>query len=423
MDPLLKQNAISLTILQIGQYLVPLIVLPYLTRVLGVDGFGQIGFAAAFTMYFVLVVEWGFNLSATRDVSVQRDDKNARSVVFWETLLARVILNIGALVIIWILVSQVARLEELSTLIRLGMLQVLATTLSTAFYYQGIEKMSAMAFINLGIRTLSIPLIFFFVSSPDQVELAFGIQTGCFLIASLVNLFLLLRSDEISWVTPSFRGSWRRLIGASPLFFSNAGTSLYTNTNVIVLGFVTSEANVGYFVAGFTLVKAVVGLSGPFAQAVFPRASLVLNQGAEASVNFLRNMFRLQGLLGLSLSLVLFLFLPWGVTWFYGEAFQHSVEVVAWLALLPFLVCLASGLGLQTLVTMGHHRWYSGVLITGGVFNCLLLFLMGSIWGATGAAVAVLITECAIMVGMAVGVKKYAPLIWRELVCFSKATH
>lgn len=416
MDHLLKKNAISLTILQVGQYLVPLIVLPYLTRVLGVDGFGQIGFAAAFTMYFVLVVEWGFNLSATRDVSVQRDDKDARSVVFWETLLARVILNIGVLVIIWMLVSQVARLEQLSTLIWLGMLQVLAATLSTAFYYQGIEKMSAMAFINLGIRTLSIPLIFFLVNRPDQVELAFGIQAGCFLVASLANLFLLLRSDEISWVTPSFRGSWRRLIASSPLFFSNAGTSLYTNTNVIILGFVTSEANVGYFVAGFTLVKAVVGLSGPFAQAVFPRASLVLNQGAESRAPFLRNMFRLQGLLGLFLSTGLFVFLPWGVTWFYGDTFQQSVEVVAWLALLPFIVCLASGLGLQTLVPLGHHKWYSFVLITCGVFNCLLVFLMGFVWGAPGAAVAVLTTECAIMIGMALGVRKYAHQIWRDLI-------
>lgn len=419
MDHLLKKNAISLTILQIGQYLVPLIVLPYLTRVLGVDGFGQIGFAAAFTMYFVLVVEWGFNLSATRDVSVQRENKYCRSLVFWETLLARGMLNVAALIIIWILVSQVARLEQLSTLIWLGVLQVLAATLSTAFYYQGIEKMSAMALINLGVRTLSIPLIFLFINRPDQVELAFAIQTSCFLLASLVNLFLLFKSGEVLWVPPAVRGSWKRLKASSPLFFSYAGTSLYTNTNVIILGFVTSETNVGYFVAGFTLVKAVVGLSGPFAQAVFPRASLVLHQGAEASAPFLRKMFQLQGLLGLFLSLGLFVFLPWGVTMFYGDAFQQSVEVVAWLALLPLMVCLASGLGLQTLVTLGHHKWYSGVLITSGVFNCLLLFWMGSVWGATGAAAAVLITECAIMIGMAVGVKKYAPQIWRELIRFA----
>ena len=416
MDQQLKKNAISLTTLQIGQYLVPLIVLPHLTRVLGVDGFGQIGFAAAFTMYFVLVVEWGFNLSATRDVSVRRSDKHARSIVFWETLLSRGMLNIAVVIVVWLLSSQITQLEQISSLIWLGMLQVVAATLSTSFYYQGIEKMSAMAFINLGIRTLSIPLIYLFVNRPDQVELAFAIQTGCFLLASTVNLSLLFRSREISWVPPDFINSWKRIVAASPLFFSNAGTSLYTNTNVIILGFVTSEANVGYFVAGFTLVKAVVGLSGPFAQAVFPRASLVLGQGADASTPFLRNMFRLQGLLGLFLSIGLFVFLPWGVTWFYGEAFQQSVGVVAWLALLPLLVCLASGLGLQTLVPLGHHKWYSGVLISSGVMNCLLLFWLGSAEGAVGAAISVLITESVIMVGMAFGVKKYAPQIWRELI-------
>ena len=79
----LKKNVFALTLLQVGNYLVPIAILPYLTRVLGVDGFGRIGFAAAFTMYFVLIVEWGFNLSSTRDVSVLRADKVARSGKRW----------------------------------------------------------------------------------------------------------------------------------------------------------------------------------------------------------------------------------------------------------------------------------------------------------------------------------------------------
>lgn len=419
MDQQLKKNTVSLTLLQIGQYVVPLIILPYLTRVLGAEGFGQFGFAVAFTMYFVLVVEWGFNLSATRDVSVNRSDRTARSVIFWETLAARAGLTLVSMLAILLLVLLVPKLNGFSTLIWLGVMQVLAATLSTAFYYQGIEKMGVMALINLGIRLLSIPLMVVFVREPDQVGLAFAIQAACFLAASLVNLALLLRSGEIVWVCPRLVSSWKSWLSSTPLFLSYAGTSLYTNSNVIILGFVASEAAVGYFVAGFTLVKAVVGLSGPFAQAVFPRASLVLSQDPGGSAVFLKKMLRWQGLLGLGLSLGLLVFLPWGVTWFYGQAFEETVRVVAWLSALPLLVCVASVLGMQTLVPFGQGKWFSGVLLTCGVLNCVLLFGLGYLWGATGAAIAVLITECVIMIGMALGVKRFAPDIWREFTKLS----
>lgn len=416
MDRQLKKNVMSLTLLQIGNYLIPLVVLPYLTRVLGADGFGQMGFATAFTTYFVLLVEWGFNLSSTRDVSVWRDDRITRSRVFWETVAARFLLTVAAIVSLLVLVRMVPKLEHHSTLLWLGMLQVLASTLSAAFYYQGIEKMGAMALVNLGVRLSSIPLIIFLVQRPGDVVLAFLIQTSCFLVASLANLLLLLDSNEISWALPRWDGVKRKLIEAFPLFLSSAGTSLYTNSNAVILGFVASEAAVGYFVAGFTLVKAVVGLSGPFAQAVFPRVSQVLSEDGEVSQLFIRKMVRLQAFLGLALSTALLVFLPWGVTWFYGEAFQATVPVVAWLSPLPLIVCLASVFGMQTLVPLGKSRWFASVLLLSGILNCLLLFVLGYTLGASGAAIGVLLTECAIMLGMAIGLKRLAPSIWRSIV-------
>lgn len=412
MDQQLKTNVISLTMLQIGSYLVPLVVLSYLTRVLGVEGFGQLGFATAFTMYFVLVVEWGFNLSSTRDVAIRREDKGARSIVFWETIAARFLLTIAAAIVLWILVCAVPKLDMLSILLWLGMLQVLASTLSTSFYYQGIEKMGRMSLINLCVRMSSIPLIIVLVREADEVVLAFAIQASCFLAASLVNLLLLLRTDEITWVRPHLSRIKPALVSSFPLFLSSAGTSLYTNSNAVVLGFVASEAAVGYFVAGFTLVKAVVGLSGPFAQAVFPRISYELSGTSALTGAFIGKMVRLQGMLGVALSIGLLVFFPLGVTWFYGDAFQEAERVVAWLSPLPFIVCLASAFGMQILVPLGQNRWFSGVLLLSGGLNCLLLFPLGYALGAKGAAVSVLLTECVIMLGMMLGVKKLAPQMW-----------
>ena len=419
MDRQLKTNILSLSVLQVGNYLVPLITLPYLTRVLGVDGFGQVGFATAFTMYFVLFVDWGFNLSSTRDVSVRRADKIARSIIFWETILARLFLTASSAIVLLILTTCITKLEEHSVLYFMGMLQVLASTISTAFYYQGIEQMGAMALINLAVRLSAVPLLIIFVQKADDVVLAFAVQTSCFFIASLLNFILLLRSGELSWARPSFTSAYKRLVAAFPLFLSSAGTSLYTNSNAVILGFVASEAAVGYFVAGFTLVKAVVGLSAPFAQAVFPRVSHLLSNGESLGFTFIKKMVALQVLLGLFLSIGLLAFAPWGVSLLYGDAFQETVFVVAWLSGLPLMVCLASALGMQILVPSGQSQWFAGVLLMCGILNCILLLPLGYAWGAAGAAIVVLCTECGIMVGMAVGVKRNVPDIWRALVRFA----
>lgn len=416
MDQQLRFNVVFLTLLQIGTYMVPLMILPCLARVLGPTGFGQIGFATAFTMYFVLLVEWGFNLSSTREISVHRSDKLRRSTVFWETITSRLFLTGLSVVMLIVLVDTVPRLADNEILLWLGMIQVLATTLSTAFYYQGIERMAAMAAINLGIRLVSVPLILLLVSQPDDVVLAFAIQTACFLAASLVNLLLLLRSGEISWVIPTVTGTKRTLGVGMPLFLSTASTSLYNNTNAVILGFVATEAAVAYFVAGFTLVKAVVGLSGPFAQAVFPKVSYLLAEDPGSAGGFIRRMVLIQSMIGGGLSLALWLFLPWGVTWFYGDAFRESIQVVAWLSLLPLLICIASALGMQTLLPLGHSRWYVGVLLLGGVLNCAILLPLAGAWGAQGGSAAVLLTELAIVLGMVVGVKKLEPVTWQAIV-------
>lgn len=215
----LKKNVFALTLLQVGNYLVPIAILPYLTRVLGVNGFGRIGFAAAFTMYFVLIVEWGFNLSSTRDVSVLRADKVARSAVFWETVAARLLLLLGSSMVLLALIGWVSKLGEQSMLLWWGMLQVLAVVFSTSFYYQGIERMGRMALINLGIRLLSIPLIFYVVSGPEDVIVAFAIQASCFLLASLVNLWLLLSTRQVCWVTPRWPAYAGNFMPVFPCFY------------------------------------------------------------------------------------------------------------------------------------------------------------------------------------------------------------
>jgi polysaccharide transporter, PST family len=414
-DSCLKRNVIALTLLQMGNYLVPLLVMPYLTRVLGPEGFGQLGFVTAFIAYFVIVTDWGFNLSATQKISLVRHNRAERSLVFWETLFSRVLLAFLSILVLVVLVLIVPRLTEVLSLLIIGMLQLLASVMSSAFYYQGVERMGQMALINFLMKASAIPLIFIWVTDQDQLIRAFGIQCTCIFFASLLNIYLLLRSGDVFWIKPTKQHIQSALNMGFPLFISAAGISLYTNSNAVILGFVSTAAEVGFFVAGFAIAKAVVGLSGPLGQAFFPRVSLNLSSGNEASV-FLRKMIKTQIIFGALLSVGLLGFSLVGVEWFFGEQFNNAVLVTFILSLLPLIICIASALGMQTLVPYGRTRWFTTTLLLGGGVNCLLLLPLGSLWGATGAAIAVIITELLIMVGMIMGVKKLEPKLWAALL-------
>jgi PST family polysaccharide transporter len=100
-DLSIRRNLYSLYLLQAGNYIVPLLTLPLLTRRLGIDIFGQFSFITAFVAYFVLLVDWGFSFSATKQIAINHQNKLARSKIFWETFFARMFLVILG----WVMLS------------------------------------------------------------------------------------------------------------------------------------------------------------------------------------------------------------------------------------------------------------------------------------------------------------------------------
>ena len=409
----IRHNLFSLYLLQAGNYIVPLLTLTWLTRTLGIDIFGQFSFITAFVAYFVLLVDWGYSLSATKQIAIQYQNKLARSIIFWEIFFARFSLFFLGLVMLSICLLIIPSFGNQANYLYFAYLAVLGSVFSPSFYYQGMERMGKMAVTNSILKFLSIPCIYFLVVDSTDLGLAICIQAGFIFLAGLVNFIILVLSDEIVWIEPTPRQIYESLQDGWSLFLSTASISLYTNTNIVILGFVASSGAVAYFTAAQTVIRAGQGLYGPISQALFPRMSHLFHQSKDSTFTFLRQLMCIQGIVTAAMSLLLFLIAPWLITILFGNQFEPAAQVLRCLSPLLFLVGLSNVFGIQGMVPLGHTRTFSRILLASGLLNIAMIIPLGFCFNAVGGAMSLLITELVVTILMGFHLQSVEPKLFK----------
>lgn len=406
--PSIRRNIVSLLFLQGANYIFPLITLPWFTRTLGPDGFGRIGFATAFCMYFSLLSDYGFNLSATRQIAIHRDNQAECSRIFWSTFTTKFILSFVGFLLLLFLCIIMPRLAQERTLLVTGYLSVVGTVLTPVWYFQGIERLTVLTKVNLTARIVTLPVIFILVRSKDDVLLAMLITSTTGLIAGCLSILAMIRLHKILWAPPSFFDIWRALHDGWHLFVSSAAVSLYTTSNTVILGFIAGNAEVGYFTAAQRLIKAAQSMVTPLSQAVYPRISHLMQSSRDDAFVLIRKVLRMQGIITLVLSLVLLIGASVAVEIAFGQSYVASVPVLRWLAPLPFFIGLSNVFGVQAMLPLGFHSAFSRILLASGLINLLIFVPLGYRFGAAGAGASVCITELLVTIAMALYLNRRA---------------
>jgi O-antigen/teichoic acid export membrane protein len=184
------------------------------------------------------------------------------------------------------------------------------------------------------------------------------------------------------------------------LFVSTAAVTLYSNTNVFLVGLIAGNLQAGYFAAGEKVVRGVLSLLAPVTQAIYPHVNALAARSRAEALRFIRRSIRWIGGLSLLASLALLWLAPLIVTICFGHASGTSVTVVRWIALLPVIVALGNVFGVQTMIPFGLARQFSWILVVAGVLNVAAAIPIIGRWGAPGAAVALLGAETFVTVTM-----------------------
>lgn len=393
-DKVLKKNFIYLFILQNVNYIIPLLILPYLTRVLGVENYGRIAFTQAFISYFILITDFGFNTSATQSIAQKQKQESEISKIFWSTLTAKLLFSIISISILTILIVLSPKLQKESDLLYTAFLSVIASAIFPVWLFQGIEKMSLITILSVIPKVISLLLIFLFVKHQENVLLALQIQVGSTLATAMISLYVIKRMHIVKYTNITFKDVKLQILDSWHIFIAGVATNIYTTTNIVVLGLLTNNTTVGIYSAADKIIRAIISLSSSITQVTFPRVNVYLNESKQKAIYFVKKL-----LIGVSVAnilggLIILIMAPYIVKLLFGlPEYRDVILLLRISSLLPFFAITNGIIAINIFITFGLKNYLVKIVGLGGVFSLIFVFPFAFLFKAEGVAICALLTE------------------------------
>jgi PST family polysaccharide transporter len=397
----LFKNISSLFIVQVANVVLPIITVPIIVRIIGPYKFGLINYSAAIVSYFVLVISFAFNLTASRRMAHNKNDKHVSNNIFNEVLGAQLFLWLICSIIFVILLFTLPVFKTNQFLFFVTYCLTISTVLTPDWIYQGMGDLQRLAFFNLISKVFLSILVVIIIKKPEDFYLQPLSLSIVQIVVTFFSLVWAIKKYNFRIKLPTLKHIFSILNGDKLVFFSTIVISLYTTTNIVVLGAFTNESEVGYFTAAqkFILLAQSV-LAMPLANALFPFISsefgISQNKGIETVKKIAPFVFTFTFLLGLVMSTVG----VWFIGIFYGNSFEKSKLLFLILSFVPFLISISNICGIQVMLNLNFKKQFFRITAVGAVcsmvINALLVVKIGSI----GAAVAWLITELIVTLSM-----------------------
>ncbi len=389
-------NFFSLGLLQGANCLVPVLAIPFIVRALGVEAFGNVTYAQGIVQYFTILINYGFDYSATRQIAIHRDDSSKRSEIFWAVISAKFVLLVIAVSLFCLLASFSERIAQDPTLYILLFLINLGYVLFPTWFFQGVEEMGKMAVINFIIKVLGTGLPVFLVAAPSDYLIYAAMPSVAYVVMGIAAFFYaksryglkLPMAEELR----KERDAQFKL--GFPVFLNTLFAALYTIANLTILGLFNEDYDLGIYSGAYKIISAIMMVTSmPIHMAIFPTISRRMEDSFEKGWAYYKRMVGVVFLYAALVTVVVYLSAPWMVQILLGDKFIDSIPLLKIMSVLPALVTIASMFTVQGLYGLGFQRYAPLVGMAVGVSCVALNFVLIPRWGGSGAACAWIVAE------------------------------
>ena len=395
----LIENFFSLSILNALNVLLPLVTLPYILHVVGKANYGAYSYVYVVLQYVILFSTYGFNFSATKLISQNREDKHAVSRIYSAVIACKSIIAV-VLSLVLLLFSRLVFKDEIGLLMFFyGLGMVVGDIFTPVWLFQGMEKMKYMTIVNASSKILFTILIFIVVRTRDDYSLLILLNSFGYLLAGLLSIVLVYKQFHIRFCRTTYQDIISQFKEGSAVFGSTFGMNLYRNANIIILKQFVSDDLVGIYSAAEKVIKGFQSLISPAAQALFPHLSLRFKeQPVKNNMRLLRKISLPFTIVVAVVTIGVYIFAPIISDILCGKDFVACVPLIRIMTLVILFGEINYLVGIVGLINMdGQVQFFRSVLLT-GIFSVIFMLLCAPYWGALAAAWAMSLSEILLFV-------------------------
>ncbi|MGN7834213.1 oligosaccharide flippase family protein [Acinetobacter sp. 22323] len=395
----LLENFFSLSILKLVNAILPFVTLPYLIKVLGFQQYGAIVLALSLITYFQAITDYGFNLSATREIAQHRHSNKQLIYIYNKTMISKIILLIFSLLCLCGLILFVPQFRADFLVYSLMCLMLIGQTLFPEWFFRGVEQMRYITIFDLIIKTSFTLCVFFFIKKPEDYwiyPLIFGLS---YIFVGIFSNIFLLKNYQIRIVKIKLNIVKKNLKSGFPLFINQFVPNLFNNTTNFLVGMILGKSAAGMFGATRQVIQILTVFNSVVSTTFFPY--LVKN----------KNSFKTYRKFYLSTFLFLF-FLIWilhnNIFNFLGIYYIGLEEVFLFLLLGVLCIVIYSIYATNYLIVRGKDNIVMRITLLASLVGFLCAFPLIKYFGIVGGAFNIFIGQFILGVGSYIYFKKHS---------------
>lgn len=344
----LASNFMWLSALQVAGYFFPLITMPYLARVIGVENFGKIAFASAIMVWIQTIADWGFNLTATRDVAQNRDNPQKVSEIFSNVLWARCLLMFVSFVVLLILILAIPQFKENSSVILVTFLMVPGHILFPDWFFQAVERMKYITILNVLMKFIFTIAVFLFIKKPDDYILQPLFTSLGFVVSGVIAQYIIIKKWDVVLYKPNWGNIKYTIKSSTDVFINHLAPNLYNSLSVVLLGFFGGGVANGIYDGGNRFINIIQNLLNIITRAFYP----VLSRRKDFHTTYVKIVMSLT----LLVAIFIYFAAPWLVNIMLSPEFADSVIVLRILSVSLIFYMLSSAYGSCYLIINNREK-------------------------------------------------------------------
>lgn len=375
----LIENFLSLSVLQVLNYLLPLVTLPYLTKVIGLEMFGVLAIAQAIMIYFQTFVDFGFDYSSTRDIANNQKNIAEVSKIFWTVTFTKIVLIIISIIVLIPLLIFVPFFNKYSFIIILTFLYVPVRIFFPEWFFQGMERMKYITILNVLAKVLFTALIFVVIKEQDDYIYHPILTAGGYFVSGLFSLYLIFKHFKIEIYRPTFNDMKLAIKGSYDIFINLLMPNLYNSLSTLLLGLWWGNAQAGILDAG----KKVIFLSDQ-AFNVLSRTFYPYLANNIKKHNFF---FRISLLAGIAFTLVYIFGAGIIVRLLFSPEFSEARIIIIIMSISPVLFAFMNAFGTNYLILVHKEKILRNITLVSSLIGFIAAIFLVYYYKMIGASI------------------------------------